>query len=352
MHRISFAISGNNEALLTSTIRTEMASLISRLIAESGIPGSGIRKIIIAGNTAMQHFFCGIEPHPLSGYPFQPEASSFELFSFPASRLGWNIQGNPPVRFLPSLGGFVGSDILAGILATNIHTNESVQCLIDLGTNGEIVIGNRDRLLCASTAAGPAFEGARISKGMRATTGAIHRVRPVDGSYVCEIVGTGEPRGICGSGLVDAVAVGLDLGILTRTGRLSDNHSPWMLHPPVFITQQDIRELQLAKAAIATGIRILSDTLGLELNDISKVYLAGAFGNYIAIEQGRRIGLFPFAHDLIKPAGNTSLLGTKILLFDENIGEACKRVQKIVEHIHLNNNAAFMDMFVNEMNFP
>jgi uncharacterized 2Fe-2S/4Fe-4S cluster protein (DUF4445 family) len=352
MHRISFAISDKNEEILTSVIRTAIGSLIDRLLAETRGTVPGIRNIIIAGNTAMQHFFCGIEPHPLSGYPFQPEASSFELFSFPASILRWNISGNPAVRFLPSLGGFVGSDILAGILATNIHTSEAIQCLIDLGTNGEIVIGNRDKLLCASTAAGPAFEGARISQGMRATTGAIHRVRRIDGSFICEVVGTGEPRGICGSGLVDAVALGLDMGVLNSTGRFSENHNPWLIHHPVFITQQDIRELQLAKAAIATGIKILTETLGLTIDDITRVYLAGAFGNYITIEQGRRIGLFPFTHNRIKPAGNTSLLGSKILLFDENISETCKRVQKITEHIHLNNNPAFMDMFVNEMNFP
>ncbi len=352
MHRISFAASQEHEAILTGLIRESVIGLINSLLSAAGEKVRHLNRIIIAGNTAMQHFFCGIESHPLSGYPFQPEASSFELFSFPASLLHWNIPGTPAVRFLPSLGGFVGSDTLAGIVATNMQESDTVQCLIDLGTNGEIVVGNRHKLLCASTAAGPAFEGARISMGMRATTGAIHRVHLHGGNIECEVVGTKEPRGICGSGLVDAVSAGLELGLINPAGRLRQDKNPWQLSPPVVITQQDIRELQLAKAAIATGIRILTAKLGVDLADIGTVYLGGAFGNYISAYSGKRIGLFPFPTGIIKPAGNTSLLGTKILLFDEFIAERCRSVQKIVEHIHLNNDPAFMDMFVDEMGFP
>src|SRR5208337_2518264 len=155
------------------------------------------------------------------------------LVTLRSSELGWNLPGDPVVRFLPCLGGFVGSDILAGVLATRLAESEKLVALIDLGTNGEIVVGNRERMLCASTAAGPAFEGARISMGMRAATGAISEVRARDGQFEC-------------SGLVDAVAVGLDLGWISSMGRLA-NGDPLTLAAPVTLNQWDVRELQLAK---------------------------------------------------------------------------------------------------------
>ena len=165
------------------------------------------------------------------------------------------------MRFLPCLGSFVGSDILAGLLATKLHESERLAALIDLGTNGEIVVGNRERMLCASTAAGPAFEGARISMGMRAATGAISEVRVRDGGLECHVLGNVAPRGICGSGLVDAVAAGLELGWISPKGRLANGDS-LALAGPVSLNQWDVRELQLAKGAIAAGLRILLEQWG------------------------------------------------------------------------------------------
>ena len=153
-------------------------------------------------------------------------------------------------------------------------------CLIDLGTNGEIVVGNRERMLCASTAAGPAFEGGRISMGMRAATGAISQVRRGPDGLRCHVLGDVPPRGICGSGLVDAVAVGLELGVIAPNGRLANG--PWTVQAPVALTQEDVRQLQLAKAAIAAGVRVLLGRLGWTPGDISRVHLAGAFGNYVS----------------------------------------------------------------------
>src|SRR5262249_3648719 len=158
--------------------------------------------------------------------------------------------------------------------ATKMHESELPVALLDLGTNGEIVVGNRERILCASTAAGPAFEGARISMGMRTATGAISEVLVEQGSLRCHVLGNVSPRGICGSGLVDAVASGLDLGLIMHAGRLAANGA-WTLMPPVSLTQADIRELQLAKGAIAAGVRILVQHWGAAMEDISRVYLAG-----------------------------------------------------------------------------
>ena len=246
----------------------------------------------------------------------------------------------------------MGSDILAGILATNLHRKESVSALMDLGTNGEIVVGNRDRLLCASTAAGPAFEGARISMGMRAATGAISEVHLEEGRVRCHVLGNAAPRGICGSGLVDAVAVGLDMGRIQPGGRLADGSS-FPLSGPISLSQRDIRELQLAKGAIAAGLRILLGRWGASDEDLSRIHLAGAFGNYINHSSARRIGLLNVPMEKVVPAGNTALLGAKMALFNlrENRGEYFEILQKTT-HVSLNEDPQFQETFVEEMGFP
>jgi uncharacterized 2Fe-2S/4Fe-4S cluster protein (DUF4445 family) len=224
--------------------------------------------------------------------------------------------------------------------------------LIDLGTNGEIIVGNRERLLCASTAAGPAFEGAHISMGMRASTGAIAEVNLRQGQFHCRVLGQTPPRGICGSGLVDAVAVGLQLGLIQSTGRLPGG-GPMVLCPPVQLTQSDIRELQLAKGAIAAGLRILVQRWGAELKDVSKIHLAGAFGNYISRASARGIGLIDFPPEKVQPAGNTALLGAKLALvgLEENDG-AYPEILRKVEHVPLNEDPHFLEVYVEEMQFP
>lgn len=203
------------------------------------------------------------------------------------------VSPHATVRFLPSQGSFVGSDLLAGVLATRMHEDSALTVLVDLGINGEIVVGNRARLLCASTAAGPAFEGARISCGMRAATGAISEVTITEDRLHCRVVGQTAPRGICGSGLVDAVACALDLGLVQPDGKLASG-GDLPLFPPISLLQSDLRELQLAKGVIAAGIRILLQQWGATPNDVERVWLAGAFGNYINRASARRIGLIRF----------------------------------------------------------
>ena len=271
---------------------------------------------------------------------------------FDASELGWSLPGGPAVRFLPCLGSFVGSDILAGLLATKLHQSERVAALIDLGTNGEIVVGNRERLLCASTAAGPAFEGARISMGMRAATGAICAVRVRDSGLECEVVGSVAPRGICGSGLVDAAAAGLELGWISSKGRLANGES-LTLAGPVSLNQWDVRELQLAKGAIAAGLRILLERWGATRRDLAQVFLAGAFGNYINRASARRIGLLDFPVEKVRPSGNTALLGAKLALcsLPEHDG-SYPEILAHVKHVSLDEDARFQETFVEEMVFP
>ena len=225
--------------------------------------------------------------------------------------------------------------------------------LVDLGTNGEVVFGNAERIVCASTAAGPAFEGARIAMGMRAATGAISEVRRSAGGIHCRVLGGGAPRGICGSGLVDAAAVGLECRTIEPNGRFADGTQEWMLSSPVSLCQNDIRELQLAKGAIAAAVRLLLRKLGAVPADVSRLFLAGAFGNYVDRGSARRIGLIEFPEDKVCPAGNTALLGAKLALFGgegEDRSYACLRSR--IEHVSLSSDPDFQEMFVDCMSFP
>ncbi|HZR21658.1 MAG TPA: ASKHA domain-containing protein [Verrucomicrobiae bacterium] len=366
MSRIEFALANNGQRVLEELVRDQIGKLIQELLSAArpdrlspGVVRSGgssepvtgsIETIVLVGNTVMHHLFSGISVEPLSQYPFESTAPGLQ--TFPAEAIGWQLPGNPSVYFLPCLGGFVGSDLLAGILATRLRERESPALLIDLGTNGEIVLGNRERVLCAATAAGPAFEGARISMGMRAATGAISEVRLSDGRLHCHVLGNTAPRGICGSGLVDAIAAGLELGAIGKNGRLSKCQS-LELAAPVSLTQRDIRELQLAKGAISAGVRLLLAHWGTTEERIKQIFLAGAFGNYINQANARRIGLLNFPAEKVVPAGNTALLGAKLALFEAP--ETDLTYQDLISqttHISLNELPGFQDVYADEMSFP
>lgn len=391
MSRVEFATMNQGQSVLEKLIREQLGRLIQELLhdareehrvsapSQDGTPlpsaichppfaeqrvsvhsPGGTRKglpkelplesIVLVGNTVMHHLFSGISVEPLSHFPFESESPGLKEFS--AARLGWDLAGKPVVCFLPCLGGFVGSDILAGVLATRLQARESLALLIDLGTNGEIVLGNRQRLLCAGTAAGPAFEGARISMGMRAAAGAISEVSARAGQLHCSVLGNISPRGVCGSGLVDAAAASLDLGWILPSGRLAQGGSI-QLAPSVSLNQGDIRELQLAKGAIAAGVRILLQQWPASSQEVAQVFLAGAFGNYINQANARRIGLLQFPPDKIASAGNTALLGAKLALFsrsDEDL--SYPEILHRTKHVSLNEAPAFEEIYAEEMAFP
>jgi uncharacterized 2Fe-2S/4Fe-4S cluster protein (DUF4445 family) len=349
MSRVELAVGRRRQAKLERLVREQIGRLTEDLLTVAACGASEVKSVVIVGNTVMHHLFCGIDLEPLSRVPFEPVSAGLQQFS--AADLGWALPGDPVVSFLPCLGSFVGSDILAGLLATKLHESPHLTALIDLGTNGEIVVGHRERMLCASTAAGPAFEGARISMGMRAATGAISEVHVEDGKLHCHVIGNVPPRGICGSGLVDAVAAGLDLGWIRPSGRLSDGAS-LPLADPVLLNQWDVRELQLAKGAIAAGLRILLARWGATKEELTQICLAGAFGNYINQASARRIGLLDFPPEKVRAAGNTALLGAKIALFDLNEHNgAYPEILAKVAHVSLNEDPQFQDTFVGEMTF-
>jgi uncharacterized 2Fe-2S/4Fe-4S cluster protein (DUF4445 family) len=356
MSRVEFAMHGG-QVELQRLVREQLGGLINALLS-AGTDSccicntnlskhSQVRRVMIVGNTVMHHLFCGIHIAPLSAYPFEPkQAGRIQL----APRdLGWNVPDDAVVEFLPCLGGFVGSDILAGIVATGLHESGELMALMDLGTNGEVVVGNRDRILCTSTAAGPAFEGARISMGMRAATGAISAVQVENGALNCRVIGGGEPRGLCGSGLVDAVAACLELEWIHASGRMA-NLTEMPLAGSVLLSATDVRELQLAKGAIAAGLRMLTARLGASLEDIEQLHLAGAFGNYISRSSAQRIGLLRVPLNRVAPAGNTALLGAKRALFEEPT--PWDDIAKRVEHVSLNEDPNFQEIYAEEMGFP
>jgi uncharacterized 2Fe-2S/4Fe-4S cluster protein (DUF4445 family) len=366
MSRVQYALEGG-AARLTSAIRETLGAMISRLPR-----GPGASLVMLAGNTAMHHLFCGLPVEPLAHAPFQP-AHDGDAFFTPAE-LAWNLPSAATVRFLPCLGGFVGSDVLAGILATGIGDSDQLAALVDLGTNGEIVAGNRERLLCASTAAGPAFEAGRIRMGMRASTGAIAHCAVRDGRLECGVIGGGAPRGICGSGLVDAAAAGLDLGAILPNGRLANGAREWPLMPPVALAQSDIRELQLAKGAIAAGLELLVDQVvrapgsarvlqnppavaGIApvpeaVEPLSALHLAGAFGNYMNLESARRIGMLRIEAARILPAGNASLRGVKMALLSPSRRDAAiAAIRARTVHIPLASDPRFEETFAARMAF-
>ncbi len=344
MSRIAYSLKEGGLQKLRSLILGELKERVTGLLKENA---AEITKIVITGNTVMHHLFGGIDLEPLSHYPFKTENCGQQVFE--SGQLGWDIPGNPPVTFLPSLGSFVGSDILAGILSTELHKKKELTALIDLGTNGEIVLGNRDKIYFSSTAAGPAFEGTNISMGMRATRGAISSVTLRNQSIHCHVLGNVKPTGICGSGLIDAVHALLVSGRIDETGQITGDGGPVELMHPVTLNQKDIREFQLAKAALSAGLRILLEKAGEKAGDIDRLYIAGAFGNFIDVSNVISLGMIELPEDKISKIGNSSLLGAKISLFHHTHNYT--DIRNLSEHVSLESNAGFQEIFAQKMFF-
>lgn len=344
MSRIEFGLQHDQAYILMKLIRDKILEMIRLLLTRSS---NDIRKIILVGNTAMHHLFCGFDVKPLSFYPFESPNLGIKIFR--PAELGWELTQKTEIIFMPSIGSFVGSDILAGIFATRLHLSDSFKVLIDLGTNGEIVAGNRKGIICASTAAGPAFEGARITMGMTASTGAISSITKRGEKFRCHTIGNVNPSGICGSGMIDAMAVFLERELINNFGDILSGEKQIFLEQEVFINQQDIREIQLAKAAIATGLEILLKHLGVSRDLIDELYIAGAFGNYINLSNALKIGLLNIPEEKISKRGNTALIGAKMFLF--NNYHKIEELLKITRHISLEADPEFQELFVENMLF-
>jgi len=339
--RIQSCIDGNFEEL-QQIIRTKIGEMISIVLQKHPVE---ISKIAIVGNTVMHHIFSGLPVNSLSFYPFHSPNLRIQIFS--PYQLKWNLPETVNIQFYPSIGSFVGSDILAGIAATKMAEHENYSVLIDLGTNGEIVVGNCDKIICASTAAGPAFEGAKISQGMRAITGAISSVNFENGEFKTHVIGNVPAKGICGSGLVDVMSVLIKQEQIGMFGEINSGEETVSVTTIVSITQQDIREFQLAKAAIAAGIQILLNQLKIGFEDVGQVFIAGGFGNFLNIKNVIRTGLIECEEDKIVKLGNTALIGAKMFLFEDD--EFIQNILSKTTHINLEADPNFQDIYIDKM---
>ncbi len=340
--RIQYAVFEKGHDKLKTLIWQEISKMVNKLIKRNS---TKVTDIVLVGNTVMQHLFDGTDLTPLSAFPFETKEKDFSRFT--SAELGLKTDPDTRITFIPSIGSFIGSDIMAGILASRMHESDSYIALIDLGTNGEIAVGNKNGIFCASTAAGPAFEGTNISMGMRATNGAISSVSKEGEKLHCHVIGNDSPRGICGSGLIDAVAVFIQEGKIDIGGKIIGNSKKLDLSYPVVLSQKDIREFQLAKGAVAAGIQILLKNLNISSGDIDIIYIAGAFGSFINIKNTVDIGLIEFPVEKIKKLGNSALIGAKMCLFLDEI--EIQNILKITKHFSLETSPDFQDIFSDKL---
>jgi uncharacterized 2Fe-2S/4Fe-4S cluster protein (DUF4445 family) len=382
--RISYAQTDEKLAQLHAAIIDCINELIGRLCSQASIDANRIYEVCLVGNTTMNHIFLKLPVVQLGQAPYR--AFSLDAHDVPADRLGLQINPAANIHTVENIAGFVGSDTTAGALAVDIDSAKDVTLFVDIGTNGELVLNTDGDLYVASCAAGPAFEGARISCGSRAVEGAIEGVVLSEDDIDLTVIGSDAPRSICGSGLVDAVAVLLDLGIVDATGRfvepstLKDKLSPAIAariieqggqlgfcltrtpnarirattvsERPVVLTQKDIREVQLAKGAIRTGIKMLQKKLGLRDADIKQVLLAGAFGNYIRPQSAVRIGLLPDVPlERIHFVGNAAVAGAQMLLVSRLCRAKAKELARKIEYVEIAHEPDFQAVFADSMSF-
>jgi uncharacterized 2Fe-2S/4Fe-4S cluster protein (DUF4445 family) len=340
-----------------------LAQLTHEVCDSSATDVSEVYEIVVTGNVTMIQLALGIDPEPLSMAPFTIAAR--RLPEATAADFGVHVHVRAPAVLFPALGAYVGPDIVAGVLATGLTLDRRVRLFIDVGTNSEIVLGSSARALACAAPAGPAFEAAQIKCGMRAAEGAIEGVKVVEGELELTVIGDVEPVGLCGSGLVDAVAELVVAGAIDHSGRFVldgllaerfgkiGEENVFYLADGIYLSQRDVRELQFAKASIATGWTILCKDLGIEPEDVAQVLLAGSFGSYLTPASAVRIGLVPrLPLARIVSAGNVAGEGAKIAALSVTERAAASAVLDEVQYVELSGRADFNDLFVDQLRLP
>jgi uncharacterized 2Fe-2S/4Fe-4S cluster protein (DUF4445 family) len=378
MSRIAFAQwNPSNLRKLQSRVIGLLNQQIDELLERTGVLPQWVYKLTVVGNTCMHHVLLGIDPTYVGLSPYS--AVLRHPLVLPARTLHLKVNPEARVCFLPIVAGFVGADAVAAALATRLDESDAMRAVVDIGTNGEVVMGTRERLIACSAPAGPALEGAQIRHGMRGAVGAIDRAWLADGDLRFHVIGDGPAQGICGSGLIDVVAAALDAGLIDWTGliqlerrdrfpaplagRLAERGEERLLvlvprgeaagAGEIVLTQDDVRQLQLAKGAIGGGIRMLQHVLGVPDEALQDLMLAGGFGNYLSIPSAVRIGLIPpLAPGRIRYVGNAAALGAQLALVSETERARAERLARSIEHLSLATHPDFQDLFVEAMNFP
>ena len=378
MSRIAFA--QDNPANLRK-LQTRIVGLLNQhveqVVADSGVLAKWIYKVVVVGNTCMHHLLLGIDPSHVGLAPYAPVMR--HPLVLPARELHLRVNPEARVCFLPIVAGFVGADAVAVALATRIGETAEVRIAVDIGTNGEVLLGSRDRLWACSAPAGPALEGAQIRHGMRAALGAIDRVAIEAGDLRLHTIGEAGAQGICGSGLIDAVAALLDAGAIDWQGLIDvdardrlpaplaarvemrgDERVIVLARPgeagaarEILITQDDVRQVQLCKGAIASGAAMLQRIAGVPDDALAELMLAGGFGNYLSVASALRIGLIPaLSPARIRYVGNAAALGAQLALVSEPERRRAEAIARRIEHVSLAAHPDFQDVFVDCMNFP
>lgn len=362
---------------LQQRILSVINNLIDKVCLKNNTSANNIYKVVVVGNTTMEHLFLGIDPRYLGPAPFIPAIT--HSIDLEAQEIELKINPSGRIHLLPNIAGYVGGDTTSVILATEIYKKTGVYLAVDIGTNGEIVLSIDGKMFTCSTAAGPAFEGAQIRCGMRAASGAIEGVE-FSRDISLKVIGDAWPTGICGSGLFQAVQVMVELGVVEPSGRMitreegeqkgipaiildrlskdEEKGSYFILsqqrddNDTVMITQKDIRELQLAKGAIRTGIEILLREAGITVSDIDQILLAGAFGNYIDKRSALSLGLLPeLPINKIQTVGNAAGTGAKIALISDLLLNEADSISRKVRHIELSTRMEFHELFIEYLPF-
>jgi uncharacterized 2Fe-2S/4Fe-4S cluster protein (DUF4445 family) len=366
--------------LLAGLARESLAELTVEVCDQAGVDPAEVCEVALAGNATMTHIALGIDPEPLGVAPFIMAARQFPDV-LAAADLDLPVHPRARAFAFPAFGAYVGGDITAGLLASGMNRDARTRLFVDIGTNCEIVLGSRDWLLATAAPAGPAFEGAAIRCGMRAADGAIEVVSMTPDGVDLRVIGDAPPAGLCGSGLVDAVASLIGVGLLDRSGRFVAEQEAaalvpalagrlttlgaervfvlhWLGEPgdvarSIYLSQRDVRELQFAKAAIATGWSILLEEAGLAAADIKQVLLAGSFGSYLAPANAIRLGLVPrLPAARVVSAGNVAGEGAKMALLSVRERAGALALQEEVRYVELSDRADFNDAFVDQLQFP
>ena len=375
--RIAYAQTGKEFTELRKVIIDCINDLIANLCKQAHIEPNDIYEVCVVGNTTMSHIFLGLPISQLGLAPYK--AHSLDAHDVSPDELGLHINPSGNIHTAENIAGFVGSDTIAVTLATDIDSVEEMTLMVDIGTNGEIILGTKDKLYAASCAAGPALEGARITCGSRACNGAIEAVVLNEDDIDLDVIANVPPHSICGSGLIDAVAVMLDLGVINATGRFAEPKTLVQTLPPailsriikqdnepafvlaqaenandrsVFLSQRDIRQMQLAKGAIRAGIKLLQQKIGLKDSDIQRILLAGAFGNYIRRQSALRIGLLPVVEtERIRFVGNAAAAGAQMILLSRQCRDKAGELARKIEYIEIAHEPGFQDVYADSMLF-
>lgn len=351
--RIQLALNGEAEAM-TTCIREGLAELTQAVCKKAGIDASEIGVVSVVGNPCMQQLFLGLPLENLATVPFAPCIIKAQTEDAKEIIPLWE---NAVLLTPPDISGYVGADTMGCILSTEMYAGDAMTLMVDIGTNGEMVLGNKARMVACSTAAGPALEGAKIKFGMRGAPGAIDHVWVEGGALKCSVIGGGKAVGICGSGLIDAVACLLELGLLNARGRLqSDDEEAGeriiRLADGVYLTQNDIREVQMAKGAIAAGISLMLRELGIDTQDVDRVLLAGAFGSFLKPESACRIGLLPpELLPKITAVGNAAGGGAKMMACSKTEFARTDALIAQIQFVELASQPDFQRVFAKHMRF-